>query len=59
MALEQPKSKASVETMAYHNMILTEAMFQLLEEKGLLAREQVKERIDQVKQNGLNSIHYR
>jgi hypothetical protein len=29
---EGPKVKASVETMAYYNMILTEAIFQLLEE---------------------------
>lgn len=43
------KVKASVETMAYYNMILTGAIFQLLEEKGLLTREQVKERMDQLK----------
>jgi hypothetical protein len=49
MSPEGPKVKASVETMAYYNMILTEAIFQLLEEKGLLTREQVKERIEQLK----------
>jgi hypothetical protein len=49
MAPEEPKVKASVETMAYYNMILTEAIFQLLEEKGLLTREQVKERIEKLK----------
>jgi hypothetical protein len=43
------KVKASVETMAYYNMILTEAIFQLLEEKGILTREQVKERIEKLK----------
>jgi hypothetical protein len=43
------KVKASVETMAYYNMILTEAIFQLLEEKGLLNREQVKERMEKIK----------
>ena len=31
---EGPKVTTSVETMAYYNMILTEAIFQLLEEKG-------------------------
>ena len=31
---DEPKVKASVETMAYNNMILTEAIFQLLEERG-------------------------
>jgi hypothetical protein len=35
--------------MAYYNMILTEAIFQLLEEKGLLTRAQVKERMEQLK----------
>ena len=49
MASEGKKVKTSVETMAYYNMILTEAIFQLLEEKGLLTREQVKERIEKLK----------
>jgi len=44
-----PKVKASVETMAYYNMVLTEAIFQLLEEKGLLQREEVKDRIEKIK----------
>jgi hypothetical protein len=43
---EGPKVKASVEMMAYYNMILTEAIFQLLEEKGLLTRTEVKDRIE-------------
>jgi len=42
---ENPKVKASVETMAYYNMILTEAISQLLEEKGLLTRPEVKDRM--------------
>jgi hypothetical protein len=53
MASEGPKVKAvkaSVQTMAYYNMILTEAIFQLLEEKGLLTRAQVKERMEQLKE---------
>jgi len=49
MAPEAPKVKASVETMVYYNMILTEAIFQLLEEKGLLTRAEVKERIEKLK----------
>ena len=35
--------------MAYYNMVLTEAIFQLLEEKGLLKRDEVKERIEKIK----------
>jgi hypothetical protein len=46
---EAPRVKASVETMAYYNMILTEAIFQLLEEKGLLTRQEVKDRMEQLK----------
>ena len=49
MASEEPKVKASVETMAYYNMVLTEAIFQLLEEKGLLNRQEVKDRIEKIK----------
>ena len=49
MDAKEDKVKASVETMAYYNMILTEAIFQLLEKKGILTREQVKERIEKLK----------
>ena len=46
---KEGKVKASVETMAYYNMILTEAIFQLLKEKGLLTRQEVKDRIEKLK----------
>jgi hypothetical protein len=49
MSPEEPKVKASVETVAYYNMVLTEAIFQLLEEKGILKREEVKDRIEKIK----------
>jgi hypothetical protein len=49
MEFRDPKVKASVKTMAYYNMILTEAIVQLLEEKGLLTRQEVKDRIDKLK----------
>ena len=42
MASKSPKIKASVETTAYYNMILTEAIFQLLEEKGLLTHREIR-----------------
>ena len=35
MASDEPKVKAPVETMADSNLVVTEAIFQLLEEKGL------------------------
>jgi hypothetical protein len=49
MEYRNPKLKSSVKTMAYYNMILTEAIVQLLEEKGLLSREQVLDRIDKLR----------
>lgn len=50
MTADGPKVKASVETMAYYNMILTEAIFELLEEKGLRTRAQVNKRMKRPKQ---------
>ena len=49
MEFKGPKTKASVKTMASYNMVLTEAIVQLLEEKGLLTRQEVKDRIDRLK----------
>ncbi len=49
MASDQGKIKAAVETMAYYNMILTEAIFQLLEEKRLLTRQDAKDRMEKLK----------
>jgi hypothetical protein len=49
MESKNPKVKATVKTMAYYNMILTEAIFQLLEQKGLLTRQEVKDRVEKVK----------
>jgi hypothetical protein len=47
------KVTASVEATAYYNMVLTEAIFQLLEEKGAMTRAEVKERIEKVKARSL------
>jgi hypothetical protein len=49
MESKDPKVKATVKTMAYYNMILTEAIFQLLEQKGLLTRQEVKDRVEKLK----------
>ena len=49
MKSSDKKSKASVDKMAHYNMILTEAIFQMLEEKGLLTWQQVKQRIEGLK----------
>ncbi len=49
MKSSDKKSKVPVDKMAYYNMVLTEAIFQILEEKGLLTRQQVQERIERLK----------
>ena len=49
MKSSDKKPKVPVAKMAYYNMVLTEAIFQILEEKGLLTRQQVQERIERLK----------
>ncbi len=43
------KVTAAVEELALYNMLLTEAIFELLAEKGLLTGEEVKQRIEKLK----------
>ena len=43
------KVTATVQEIAQYNMLLTEAIFELLAEKGLLSGEEVKERIQKLK----------
>jgi hypothetical protein len=40
---------ASVEEIAHYNMMLTEAIFELLAEKGILIGEEVKQRLEKLK----------
>jgi len=47
-----PKSgrvTASVEEVALYNMMLTEAIFELLSDKGILTAAEVKERVQKLK----------
>ena len=65
MVSEGPKVKASVETMAYYNTILTEAIFQLLEEKGLLTPLKLRngwsqgDRLEEAARRGRRAIRSR
>jgi hypothetical protein len=43
------KMTASMEEVAYYNMFLTEAMFELLAEKGILTGAEVLERVKKLK----------
>jgi hypothetical protein len=40
---------ASIEEIAHYNMLLTEAIFELLAEKNILTGAEVKERIQKLK----------
>ena len=43
------KVTATIQEIARYNMLLTEAIFELLAEKGLLTGEEVKERVKKLK----------
>jgi hypothetical protein len=43
------KVTTTIQEMAYYNMFLTEAIFELLAEKGVLTGEEVLERVKKLK----------
>ena len=43
------KVTATIEEIARYNMVLTEAIFELLAEKGILTGVEVKERVEKLK----------
>jgi len=47
--LKRGQVAATLEEIALYNMLLTEAIFDLLAEKGVLTREEVKARIERLK----------
>jgi hypothetical protein len=49
---ESGKVMATIQRVAHHNLLLTEAMFELLTEKGLLTAQEVEERIKKLKSIG-------
>ncbi len=51
------KVTATPQEVALYNMFLTEAIFELLAEKGILTGEQVKERIKKLKSE--TKLHFR
>jgi hypothetical protein len=46
---ETGKTTATLQEIAYYNMFLTEAIFELLAEKGILSGDEVKERAKKLK----------
>lgn len=49
MESKDGKVTASIEEIAQYNMVFTEAIFELLAEKGILTGAEVKERIQKLK----------
>jgi hypothetical protein len=43
------KMTATIQEIAYYNMFLTEALFELLAEKGILTGEEVMERVKKLR----------
>jgi hypothetical protein len=41
---------ASVEELAHYNLLLTEAIYEVLADKGILSKEEVVERVQKLKQ---------
>jgi hypothetical protein len=48
---KEGKVTASVEELAHYNMLLTEAIYELLADKGILSKEEVLERIQSQRGN--------
>jgi hypothetical protein len=46
---KEGKVTASVEEIATYNMILTEAIYELLADKGIVSKEEVMERVQKLK----------
>jgi hypothetical protein len=46
---KEGKVTASVEEIAQYNMILTEAIYELLADKGIISKEEVVERVRKLK----------
>ncbi len=46
---ETGRVTATIEELAYYNMFLVEAIFELLAEKGILSGEEVKERVKKLR----------
>jgi hypothetical protein len=47
---EQEKATASFEQIAYSNMLIVQALVELLSEKGLLQQQEVLDRVKKLKQ---------
>jgi hypothetical protein len=47
------KVTATIQEVAHYNMLLTEAIFELLAEKGILTGVEVKERVQKLKRETL------
>jgi hypothetical protein len=44
------KVTASVEELAHYNLLLTEAIYEVLADKGIISKDEVVERVQKLKQ---------
>ena len=49
MESKDGKVKASIEEVATYSMLLTEAIYELLADKGIITKEEVMERVHKLK----------
>lgn len=49
MDTKEGKVTASIEELATYNMLLTEAIYELLADKGIFSKEEVMERVRKLK----------
>lgn len=49
METRKGKVTASIEEIAHYNMLLTEALYELLADKGVVSKDEVMERVRKLK----------
>ena len=57
MDSKEGKVTASVEELTHYNMLLTEAIYELLADKGIVSKEEVLDRIRKLKEE--TTVHFR
>ena len=50
MEFKDGKVTASIEEVATYNMLLTEAIYEVLADKGIITKEEVMERVQKLKE---------
>ena len=56
MESKDGKVKASIEEIATYNMLLTEAIYAVLADKGIITKEEVMDRVQTLKKETTNAV---